>query len=161
MDVIELAKDSFRFFCKILQKTLNESLGQYNIYSLLSVYLSIHLNINSLNKHMQTIFQHWNLKNDWPNANSWIVSQIPGLYHKSTESNTSTFKINFQNNYVHQNTLSYINIYHAYASARCWNRVGHWAAAVSGEDTPFCHGDAAQTVKNLPAIQETRVQSLD
>ena len=81
MDVIELAKDSFRVFCKILQKTLNESLGQYNIYSLLSVYLSIHLNINSLNKHMQTIFQHWNLKNDWPSANSWIVSQIHRIQH--------------------------------------------------------------------------------
>jgi len=32
---------------------------------------------------------------------------------------------------------------------------GHWAAAVSGEDTPFCHGDVAQTGKNLPAIRET------
>ena len=38
---------------------------------------------------------------------------------------------------------------------------GHWATAVSGEDTPFCHGDVAQTGKNLPAIQETRVRSLD
>ena len=78
MDVLELTENSFRFFCKRLQKTLNESLDQYNIYSLLSVYPSIHL-INSLNKHMQTIFQH--LKNDWTNANSWIVSQIHRIRH--------------------------------------------------------------------------------